>query len=121
MWRIILLIGIYILFSGPVKSQINEPPKLFVGIVIDQMREDFLLRFYNQFSEDGFKKLVNEGALCRNVHYNYTPTITAVGHTSIYSGTTPRYHGIIGNSWYNRSTNSVIYCIAGLSPDYGKY
>lgn len=111
MWRIILLAGVYTLFPDPLKSQINEPPKLFVGIVIDQMREDFLLRFYDQFSEDGFKRLVNEGALCRNVHYNYTPTITAVGHTSIYSGTTPRYHGIIGNSWYDRSADTVIYCV----------
>lgn len=113
--KFLLYAGISVLLTASVKSQINEPPKLFVGVVIDQMREDFLMRFYDQFSEDGFKRLVNEGALCRNVHYNYTPTITAVGHTSIYSGTTPRYHGIIGNSWYDRSINSVKYCVTDSS------
>ncbi len=93
----------------------NSNPKLFVGIVVDQMREDFLFRFYEQYGEDGFKRLMREGAVCRNVHFNYTPTITAVGHTSLYSGTTPKYHGIIGNSWYDRNLKRVVYCITDSS------
>ena len=52
--------------------------KLFVGIVVDQMREDFLFRFYDQYGSDGFKRLMNDGFMCRNVHFNYIPTITAV-------------------------------------------
>ena len=111
MRKLYLLTGVLLFLTISVESQINKPPKLFVGIVIDQMREDFLMRFYDQFSEEGFKRLVNNGALCRDVQYNYTPTITAVGHTSIYSGTTPKYHGIIGNSWYDRKSKSVIYCV----------
>lgn len=92
-------------------AQIHSVPKLFVGIVVDQMREDFLFRFYDQYGDDGFKRLMNGGFVCRNVNYNYVPTITAVGHASIYSGTTPKYHGIIGNSWYNRQTKQVEYCV----------
>ncbi|MDP4276346.1 MAG: alkaline phosphatase family protein [Bacteroidota bacterium] len=92
-------------------AQALERPKLVVGIVVDQMREDFLFRFYNQYGEDGFKRLVKHGFVCRNVHYNYVPTITAVGHTSLWSGTTPKFHGIVGNSWYDRQTKKVVYCV----------
>lgn len=105
-----LVIIVLVIFQIAV-AQKPEQPKLFIGIVVDQMREDFLFRFYDQYGEGGFKRLVDEGAVCRNVHYNYTPTITAVGHTSVYAGTTPKYHGIIGNSWYNRQTGKVEYCV----------
>src|SRR4030066_2235329 len=98
----ILLYLLVLCCSNIVSAQSASVPRLFVGIVVDQMREDFLFRFYDQYGEAGFKRLVSEGAVCRNVHFNYTPTITAVGHASIYAGTTPRYHGIIGNSWYSR-------------------
>lgn len=98
-------------FSCQPPKQNNKSPKLLVGIVVDQMREDFLFKFYDQYSDSGFKRLVNEGFVCRNTHFNYSPTITAVGHTSIYAGTTPKYHGIIGNSWYRRDNNKVVYCV----------
>ena len=88
----------------------QNPPKLVVGIVVDQMRYDYIYRFWNQFSEDGFKKMVNEGYFCRNTHYNYTPTYTGPGHASIYTGTTPSVHGIIGNNWYNKKQALMVYC-----------
>src|SRR5690349_11066375 len=80
----------------------QERPKLVVGIVVDQMRYDFLLRYWDKYSDSGFKKLVNEGMLCKNVHYNYIPTYTGPGHASIYTGTTPSVHGIVSNDWYDR-------------------
>ncbi len=86
------------------------PPKLVVGIVVDQMRYDYLHRFWNKFGDRGFKKLVNEGFFCKNIHYNYAPTYTAPGHASIYTGTTPAIHGIIGNNWFAKETNARIYC-----------
>jgi len=85
-------------------------PKLLVGIVVDQMRPDYLTRFANQFGEDGFKRLLREGFQCRNTHYNYIPTVTGPGHSSVYTGTTPRYHGIVGNSWYDRRLRHDVYC-----------
>ena len=81
----------------------SQKPKLVVGIVIDQMRYDFLTRFYDKYGENGFKKLMNKGFNCENVHLNYAPTHTAVGHTSIYTGTTPDIHGIVGNHWYDKN------------------
>ncbi len=85
-------------------------PKLVVGIVIDQMRYDYIYRYWDKFGNDGFKRLVNEGFFCRNTNYNYVPTYTGPGHTSIYTGTTPAVHGIIANDWYDKTTGKNLYC-----------
>ena len=101
--------GIFILcFGSTLLAQ--TPPKLVVGIVVDQMRHDYLTRFQPKYSEGGFRKLMREGFEARNTHYNYVPTATGPGHASIYTGTTPRYHGIIGNDWYNRKLQRPYYC-----------
>lgn len=88
----------------------QDNPKLIIGIVIDQMRYDYLTRFYNKYSEGGFKRLMREGFNCKNNHYNYVPTFTGPGHASIYTGTTPKYHGIIANSWYDKELKDYVYC-----------
>lgn len=87
-------------------------PKLVVGIVVDQMRYDYLTRFYNRFGEGGFKRLMNEGFNCQNNHFNYIPTYTAPGHASIFTGATPSVHGIIGNNWYDKDSNEDVYCVS---------
>ncbi|PPK94943.1 type I phosphodiesterase/nucleotide pyrophosphatase [Nonlabens xylanidelens] len=87
----------------------QNAPKLVVGIVVDQMRYDYLSRFYNRYSDGGFKRLMNEGFNLTNNHYNYVPTYTAPGHASIYTGTSPMNHGIIGNNWYDKFEGKVIY------------
>lgn len=86
-------------------------PKLIVGVVVDQMRPDYLTRFYGQFGNGGFKMLMSDGYTMWNVHYNYVPTYTGPGHASIYSGTTPRFHGIIGNDIYYREIKKAEYCV----------
>ncbi len=90
----------------------QNKPRIVVGIVVDQMRQEYLLRFSDKFSNDGFKRLLNEGFDYKNAHYNYVPTYTAPGHASIYTGTTPSNHGIIGNSWYSREKDLSIYCVS---------
>ncbi len=87
-----------------------EKPKLVVGIVVDQMRYDYLTRFYKKYGEGGFKRMMNEGFNCKNNHFNYIPTYTGPGHTSIYTGTTPKYHGVIGNNWYDKEIKKMVYC-----------
>ena len=86
-------------------------PKLVVGVVVDQMRYDYLVRFYNKYGNHGFKRLMRDGYHLKNAHYNYIPTYTAVGHASIYTGTTPVNHGIISNSWYDKFEKKSIYCV----------
>ncbi|HKR06204.1 MAG TPA: alkaline phosphatase family protein [Bacteroidia bacterium] len=85
------------------KTPINYEarPRLIIGIVVDQMRYDYIDHYWDKFSSGGFKRLVNEGTLFKNCHYNYVPTETAPGHASIYTGATPSVHGIIGNVWWN--------------------
>ncbi|BFP41866.1 alkaline phosphatase family protein [Flavobacteriaceae bacterium GF1] len=86
-----------------------KAPKLIVGIVVDQMRYDYLTRFWNHYGEGGFKRLINEGFTCKNHHFNYAPTSTGPGHASVYTGTTPAVHGIIGNDWYDKETDTEVY------------
>jgi predicted AlkP superfamily pyrophosphatase or phosphodiesterase len=104
----ILLVFLFIPFLYP--QQIDRP-KLVVGIVIDQMRYDYLYRFEKYYTEDGFKRIMKGGSNFTFAHYNYVPTYTGPGHTSIYTGTTPYYHGIISNDWYSRKTNSFVNCV----------
>lgn len=109
------------------QNTFNNPPKLVVGIVVDQMRYDYLTRFWNHYGEGGFKRLVNEGFNCKNNHFNYAPTSTGPGHTSVYTGTTPSTHGIIGNNWYDKEIDEEVYCASddgyssvGTATDAGK-
>ncbi|MFL5747345.1 MAG: alkaline phosphatase PafA [Niastella sp.] len=86
-------------------------PKLVVGIVIDQMRWDYLYRFYDRYAADGgFKRFLNQGFSCENTMIPYVPTITACGHTCIYTGSVPAIHGIVGNAWYDPQKNRNVYC-----------
>lgn len=91
-------------------SSFAQQPKLIVGVVIDQMRYDYLYCYWSKYSKNGFKKLLANGYNCKNTVYNYVPTYTAPGHASIYTGTTPSIHGIIGNDWFDRSENTKVYC-----------
>ena len=86
--------------TAQAQNDFTERPKLVVGIVVDQMRWDYLSRYYDQLPEGGLKRLIKQGYSCNNCLINYVPTVTAIGHTSIYTGTTPAYHGICGNSFY---------------------
>jgi len=105
---LVILLGILI----PAWSQKIEQPKLVVGIVVDQMRPEYLFRFYDQFGNNGFRRLMREGFFCRNTQMNYVPTYTGPGHASVYSGTTPRYHGIVSNDWYDRQTKKFQNCVS---------
>src|SRR5688572_15790396 len=91
------------------KSKPLDRPKMVVGIVVDQMRYDFLYRYWEQYSEGGFKRLLQEGYSFENTQYNYVPTYTGPGHASIYTGTTPATHGIVGNDWYDCETGLNMY------------
>jgi predicted AlkP superfamily pyrophosphatase or phosphodiesterase len=94
--------------GGRVENTIQ--PKLIIGIVVDQMRYDYLYRFYRQYSENGLKRLLSEGMNFTYAQYNYIPTSTGPGHASIYTGSTPYYHGVISNDWYDRQLKKVVYC-----------
>jgi len=85
-------------------------PKLVVGIVVDQMRWDYLYRYYDRYTDNGFKRLLNEGFSCENTQVDYIPTFTGPGHTCIYTGSVPAVHGIAGNDFIIQATGKSVYC-----------
>jgi len=88
-----------------------DRPKLIVGIVIDQMRWDYLYRYNNLFGANGgFKRLLNNGFTCENTFIPYAPTVTAPGHACVYTGSVPAIHGIVGNGWYSKQQEKSVYC-----------
>lgn len=84
-------------------------PKLVVLVVFDQMRADYLTRWYDQFGTGGFRRLLDEGAWFDNCNYPYALTLTGPGHASFLTGCSADRHGIIGNEWYERGVGEV-YC-----------
>jgi len=96
---------------GNLSAQELSKPKLVVGIVVDQMRQEYLFRYKDLFGDDGFNRLLNHGFELKNTHYNFIPTKTGPGHASIYTGTTPKNHSIILNEWYDRKVKKEINCV----------
>lgn len=101
---------LFLLVFAIISVKAQQRPKLVVGIVIDQMKMEYLYRFSDDFSPNGFKRLMNDGYTFHNMHYNYLPTYTAPGHASIYTGTTPATHGIVSNEWFSRTLGKEMYC-----------
>jgi predicted AlkP superfamily pyrophosphatase or phosphodiesterase len=85
-------------------------PKLVVGIMVDQMRWDFLYRFHDRYGDDGLKRMLREGFTCENTFIPYAQTVTAAGHACVYTGSVPAINGIMGNDWYDRSLGRAVYC-----------
>lgn len=108
MKRSIFILSLIALTIG-LKGQ-TERPKLVVGIMVDQMRQEYIWRFESHFGEGGLKRLMNDGFAAKNGQYNYASTSTGPGHASVYTGTTPSVHGIVNNSWYSRLLKRSVYC-----------
>ncbi len=109
MLRKYLLLFTFYFFTIAAFAQTTKP-KLVVGLVIDQMRWDYMYRFNTLYGEGGFKRLLKEGFSAENTLVPYVPTYTAVGHTCIYTGSVPAISGIVGNNWFDRKTGKGVYC-----------
>ncbi len=101
-----------IICSGSLLAIGQSRPKLVIGIVVDQMTNDYLYRFNANFEDDGFNRLVNGGFYFPNTFYNYMRTSTGPGHASIYTGTTPSMHGIVENRWLDRESGEFVNCVS---------
>jgi predicted AlkP superfamily pyrophosphatase or phosphodiesterase len=86
-------------------------PKLVVGIIVDQMRWDYLYRYQDRWLRDGgFRRLMDHGFSCNKTYINYLPSYTASGHASVYTGSVPAVHGITGNQWWDQKDQRYVYC-----------
>lgn len=109
--RIILLSSLFLCISSCfAQNNKLDRPKLVVGIVIDQMRWDYLYRYYDRYSDKGFRRLLNDGFSFENCMVNYVPSYTAIGHSTIYTGSVPTLHSIAGNDFIDQSTGVSHYC-----------
>jgi predicted AlkP superfamily pyrophosphatase or phosphodiesterase len=105
-----------LLFFAALAAQAQKPvkpssaPKLVVGIMVDQMRWDYLYRFQARYGNNGFKRILREGFTSENAYISYAQTVTAAGHASVYTGSVPAINGIMGNEWYSRSLKRDVYC-----------
>ena len=106
--RIYRLIFILCAFCGIAQAQ-PERPKLVVGIVIDQMRWDYLYRYYARYGEGGFKRMLGEGFSVENCQIPYIPSVTAIGHSSVWTGSVPSIHGIAGNAFVK--DGKIVNCV----------
>ncbi|BDD02029.1 alkaline phosphatase PafA [Persicobacter psychrovividus] len=110
-WMIIFLIALLHPISGHCQTKLKRP-KLVIGIVVDQMRYDYLTRFYDHYQDEGgFKYLINNGINFTDMHYNYAPTTTGPGHATIWSGASPAFSGIANNHFYLREEGRKVYCV----------
>lgn len=118
---VVIIAGLAFTASAQTKKPVTPAsatvprPKLVVGIVVDQMRWDYLYRYYDRYQATGFKRLLNEGFSCDNTNLDYVPTVTAAGHTCIYTGTVPSIHGIAGNDFIIQATGKSMYCTEDTS------
>lgn len=103
---VLVLLALMGLTSVSAASE-GKCPKLIVGIVVDQMRWDYLHRYQDKW-QGGFQRLLSDGFSYDNTYLCYVPTVTGVGHASIFTGTTPAIHGIAGNDF--RKGDDIVYC-----------
>ncbi|HVT85311.1 MAG TPA: alkaline phosphatase PafA [Chitinophagaceae bacterium] len=123
---LLVILAFIVVYGG--HAQNIQRPRLVVGIVVDQMRWDYLYRYIDRYAPDGgFKRLLGQGFSCENTFIPYMPTVTACGHTCVYTGSVPAIHGITENNWWDNLENRSVYCTednsvtpVGTNSDNGK-
>lgn len=87
----------------------DQKPKLVLQITVDALRGDLLDRYKANFGDDGFRYLMDEGTYYTNAYYQHGNTETIVGHVSLATGAPPSVHGMVGNVWYDRNKERLVY------------
>ncbi|HIF9408430.1 TPA: alkaline phosphatase family protein [Photobacterium damselae] len=104
-----LIAVICALFSPVLLAAEKTQPNLIVQITVDGLRGDLLERYKHNFGDDGFRYLMNNGTYYTNAHYQHANTETIVGHVSLATGAPPSVHGMVGNVWYDRQQQRLVY------------
>lgn len=99
-----------LLISAPLTVVAQEAkPKLVLQVTVDGLRGDLLDRYKHNFGEGGFRYLMDQGTHFTNAHYQHGNTETIVGHVSLATGAPPSVHGMVGNVWYDRQLERLVY------------
>ncbi len=106
----IMTAAIALIASLPSAAQDHVP--VIVGIVIQQMRYDAITRYGATMGENGFKRIMNQGAYCTNAYYEYMLTEAHPAYATIYTGANPCNHGIVSQQWYDRLSRKTVNAIS---------
>jgi len=112
---IFFLILVFVKLHGQGAYLPPDKPKLVIGIVVEELNYNQLEKFHDKLSENGIKKLINEGTYFKNASYEYLLTQSAPGHATIATGTEPSFHGITSDNWYTPLKNELINCTKDVS------
>src|SRR5690606_11422886 len=99
------------------RSGDEEPPRLVLLVVVDQLRGDVPLRFADRFGPGGFRRLEERGVHYTSAHYEHAATKTACGHATIATGASPAEHGVVSNDWWNTARKRTVYCVGDDAHD----
>ena len=105
---VVVVISFILLFlGGQAQAQNNQAlnsdkPKVVIGIVVENMRPDYIQRYWEKFQPNGFKKIYTQGAVCQNVKLTLHEQNYASGTATLFTGVHPSIHGIVSNNWYDR-------------------
>ena len=89
----------------------NKAPKLYVSIVVDQLRTDFLYEFENLYCDGGFKRLMSGGKVYENAYYAFDNVDRATSIATLSTGTNPYVSGIVSERWLDRKSLRVVNCV----------
>ncbi|EHN69835.1 alkaline phosphatase family protein [Aliivibrio fischeri] len=98
-----------VLITPQLSNAAEQKPKLVLQITVDALRGDLLNRYKANFGDDGFRYLMDDGTYFTNAYYQHGNTETIVGHVSLATGAPPSVHGMVGNVWYDRSKERLVY------------
>ncbi len=107
---VLMLLFAQIGFSQMSPTESSKSPKVVMGIVVENMRPDYIQRFWNKFEDKGFKKLYTQGAVCTNVRMIQHVQNYASGTATLFTGVNPSMHGIINKNWYNKFNERETEC-----------
>lgn len=111
-FRFVVCLATLLALGTPSETEATERPKLVVVVSVDQMCQDYFLRFADNFSDEGaFRRVAKDGASYSQCHHRHAITITAPGHSVQLTGAYPHVNGIVGNNWFDRFTGKDVYCV----------
>ena len=96
--------------SATAQNQVKSP-KLYLNIVVDQLRTDYLYEFMELYGEGGFKRLLSGGKVYTNAHFPFENIDRATSISTLMTGTPPYVNGIVGERWLDRSSLRVVNCV----------
>ena len=109
------IVALLCCFSSLFAQRSDVAPKLYLNIVVDQLRTDFLYEFEELYCDGGFKRLLSGGKVYENVYYAFDNIDRATAVATLSTGTNPYVSGIVAERWLDRKSLRVVNCVEDKS------